>query len=80
MKPRNDTKFVSLGTMNRYSAFAATEPDSPIPPKQSNDDKLDSLCPKKNNEEELVSSALSADDDARRENLSDSEDVDDGKS
>jgi hypothetical protein len=35
------------------------------------------LCPKKKSEEELVSFALSADDDAWRENLSDSEDVDD---
>ena len=80
MKPRNDTKFVSLGTMNRYSAFAATETDSPISPKQRNDDELVSPSPKKKSEEELVSFALSADDDAWRENLSDSEDVGDEKS
>jgi hypothetical protein len=78
MKPRNDTKFVSLGTMNRYSAFDA--PYFPISPKQGNDDELDSLCYKKKTEEELVSFALSADDDVWRENLSDSEDVDDEKS
>jgi len=66
--------------MNRYSAFAATETDSPISPKQSNDHELVSLSPKKRSEEELVSYALSADDDAWRENLSDSEDVDDAKS
>ena len=78
MKPRNDTKFVSLGTMNRYSAFDA--PYFPISPKQGNDDELDSLCYKKKTEEELVSFALSADDDVWSENLSDSEDVDDEKS
>jgi len=33
------------------------------------DDKLNSLCPEKKTEEELVSFALSADDDAWRENL-----------
>ena len=69
-------KFLSLGTMNRYSVFDTY----PFVPLNRVDDKLDSLCPKKKSEEELVSFALSADDDAWRENLSDSEDVDDEKS
>jgi len=47
---------------------------------KSNDDKLVSLSPKKRNEEELVSFALSADDDAWLEILSDIDDVDDEKS
>jgi hypothetical protein len=77
IKPKNDIKFLSLGTMNRYAAF-----DTPYHPVSLNrvDDKLYSLYPKKKSEEELVSFALSADDDAWRENLSDSEDVDDEKS
>jgi len=69
-------KFLSLGTMNRYSVFDTYRPV----PLNKVDDKLDSLCPKKKTEEELVSFALSADDDAWRVNLSDSEDVDDEKS
>ena len=71
IKPRDNTKFVFLVTMNMYSAFAAADTDSPISPKQSIDKKLVFLSPKKRNEEELASSALSADDDAWMENLSD---------
>jgi len=63
--------------MNRYAVF-----DTPYFPVSLNrvDDKLNYLCPKKKTEEELVSFALNADDDAWRDNLSDSEDVDDEKS
>jgi hypothetical protein len=70
-------KFLSLRTMNRYAVF-----DTPYHPVSLNrvDDELTSLCPRKKSEEELISFALSADDDAWRENLSDSEDVDDEKS
>ena len=50
IKPRIDTKFFSLGTMNRYSVFDTYRPH-----------ELDSLSPKKKSENELVSHALSAD-------------------
>jgi hypothetical protein len=42
IKHVNSTKFVYLGTMNRYSTLAVTE-TAPLSPKQSNDD----LSPKK---------------------------------
>jgi hypothetical protein len=44
IKPKDDTKFLSLGTMNRYSACVA--PYFPVSLNRV-DAKLNSLCPKK---------------------------------